>query len=426
MLLIEQAIVSFYDQTPANKIWLGLSGGLDSMVLLHLLARFKPKHKTLHAIHVHHGLQEQADSWVIHCQSFCERLDVPLDVKQIKLEGVRNLEAQARQARYQVFESLLGQDEVLCLAHHQRDQVETFFLNLLRGAGLEGLTAMPSKRRLSDKHQAWLFRPILHISHALIYEYALSNNLAWVEDPSNLDTRLKRNFIRHRLLPIFDQAWSKPLQRISTAIAHLTEAENLLAELAQQDLLNIEHDRFKINFKQLQPLSLARQKNAIRYWARLYHQLSLDQSTLRWIFEECITAAQDRKPKRQLRGFQLRRFRDCIYYLSDFEEQIEKTICSPCDWAQVGIKPLTTLGQGVANHWFENSQIKVIRFERLENLAKHSIKNWFQSQSIPPWERANWPVIEINGEPAALVGGYVFKKYRAQADEKALNFERIN
>src|SRR6218665_3948299 len=134
---------------PAWRI--AFSGGLDSNVLLHLLASLGKTESLppLYAIHIHHGLQAVADGWPAHCQRVCDGLGVPLRVMPVHVATGASLERAARDARYGAFAQELGQGEVLLTAQHRDDQAETLLFRLLRGAGVRGLAGIPATRPLA-------------------------------------------------------------------------------------------------------------------------------------------------------------------------------------------------------------------------------------------------------------------------------------
>ncbi|MCB1676716.1 MAG: tRNA lysidine(34) synthetase TilS, partial [Halioglobus sp.] len=181
------------DLQRAPHWYVGYSGGLDSTVLLHLLQQWRtanPRSPALTAIHVNHCLQSGADAWQAHCEHLCRELGVPLVSRAEPVRaGAQGIEAAARAVRYRIFERQLQAGAVLFLAHHLDDQVETFFLRLLRGAGLQGLAAMPARRSLGG---GLLARPLLQRPRSQLEDYAREHQLRWVEDPSNTDTALDR------------------------------------------------------------------------------------------------------------------------------------------------------------------------------------------------------------------------------------------
>jgi len=193
---------------PSPVYWVAYSGGLDSAVLLHLAAQTQSCRMDLaiRALHIHHGLHADADAWTAHCQSNCLSLGIPLTVLRVdagKRPG-QSPEEVARHARYRAIESLIGPGDTVLLAQHRDDQAETLLLQLLRGAGLDGLAAMPVRSRLGAGH---LLRPLLDCSRAQLAYYANEHGLAWVEDPSNQELIFDRNFLRREVMPLLRSRW---------------------------------------------------------------------------------------------------------------------------------------------------------------------------------------------------------------------------
>ena len=175
-----------------------LSGGVDSVVLLHLLHSLQKKHHfTLNATHVHHGLSKHADKWAKFCEKLCRDLSVPLDVHYVKLPQKKSLgiEGEARRLRYEKL--LQSKSDLVVLAHHADDQAETFLLQLIRGAGVKGLSSMAD---FDDTRKLW--RPLLNTSRIDIESYSKQHKLKWIEDESNQNIDFDRNFIRSKVLPI--------------------------------------------------------------------------------------------------------------------------------------------------------------------------------------------------------------------------------
>ncbi len=251
---------------------IAFSGGLDSTVLLHLLA-ILAKSETLpplSAVHVHHGLQAAADAWPSHCQSICDRLGVPLRVMRVQVQPGASLERAARDARYQAFTEVIWAGELLLTGQHRDDQAETLLFRLLRGAGVRGAAAMPVHRPLAGGH---LVRPLLDVSRAELEAYADEHQLKWIEDPSNADIQFSRNYLRHRVIPTLTERWPQAVSSLARTAEHLGEAEALLGELACMDLQAADQpSRFpwlllpSLALGPLRELSDARQRNALRHW----------------------------------------------------------------------------------------------------------------------------------------------------------------
>ena len=219
-------------------VMLGFSGGLDSTVLLHLLAANTDiRRNGLGAIHVHHGLHADADAWAAQCQRSCDALDVPLSIVHVDVDRAsgQGLEGAARDARHRAFAQALADDEILALAHHRDDQAETFLLRALRGSGVDGLAAMRSWRAYAN---GWLWRPLLDVAREELHEHATAHGLAWIEDAGNGDPRFDRNFLRNAVMPLLRQRW--PQARISAADFAASMAAKTAAEGTDCVLADIE------------------------------------------------------------------------------------------------------------------------------------------------------------------------------------------
>nr|WP_310627932.1 tRNA lysidine(34) synthetase TilS [Limnohabitans sp.] len=247
-----------------------LSGGADSTALLLACATRWPDR--VHAVHVHHGLQTAADGFEAHCVALCERLNVPLVVQRVNVAHAtgESPENAARQARYRAFADALqshwdGQVKDMALAQHADDQVETLLLALSRGAGLPGLASMPA---LAERHEVTYHRPWLDVPGQVLRDALQAAAETWVEDPTNRDIRFTRNRIRAELLPVIEQVFPSFRQTFARSASHAAQAQTLLQELAEQDLLQVGNPP---RIKALQQLSEARQSNVLRHWLALAH-----------------------------------------------------------------------------------------------------------------------------------------------------------
>ncbi|WP_339462093.1 tRNA lysidine(34) synthetase TilS [Pseudomonas sp. EA_105y_Pfl2_R69] len=311
----------------ALQPWLGapgwcvaLSGGLDSTVLLHLLASLAQREALppLTAIHIHHGLQAAADAWPAHCRELCSALSVPLQVEHVQVVLGASLECAARAARYAAFAARLGRDEVLLAAQHRDDQAETLLFRLLRGAGVQGLAAMPASRALGAGQ---LVRPLLDCSRAELLAYAGEHGLAWVDDPSNTDERFSRNYLRRQVLPALLSRWPQASANMARSAAHLSEAGQLLDELAQQDVAAAEvPGEFawlglpSLALPALRGLSEPRQRNALRYWLRPLTAMPDSEHWAGW--RALRDAAVDAAPVWRLAAGELRRSDERLWWLA--------------------------------------------------------------------------------------------------------------
>lgn len=254
----------------SHTVFIGLSGGLDSTVLLHQVAQQqKQLGYTLNAIHIHHGLHPQADAWAMHCQQQCDILSINLQTVRISIdEPLRNSEQRLRDARYLAFANILQPGDTLALAHHQNDVAETLLLRLMRGSGTKALANMQCHQE-RDAYQIW--RPFLQCSRAKLESNANENNLRWIDDSSNDDQRFDRNFIRHSVLPLLEQRFAKAAQRLAHSANLLSIDADLLAPMIAS---HVKHcmDGKQLLVKPLLALEHGLATHVVRYWLAKHGQ----------------------------------------------------------------------------------------------------------------------------------------------------------
>lgn len=215
-----------------SPICVGLSGGVDSVVLLDALLEGGAVPIT--AVHVHHGLSPNADAWADFCRDFCKARDVPLTIERVSVDRAapEGLEAAARKQRYAIYAA--RPEPCVALAHHLDDQAETVLLQLLRGTGLKGVAAMPQLRALPGS-RVQVFRPLLGVSRAEIVARAKERGLQWIDDESNASTKHDRNYLRHEVAPLLDARFPGWRDAVSRYARHAGAANELLDELARKD-----------------------------------------------------------------------------------------------------------------------------------------------------------------------------------------------
>ncbi|MDX9995516.1 MAG: tRNA lysidine(34) synthetase TilS [Rhodocyclaceae bacterium] len=275
---------------PGQHLVLGLSGGIDSIVLLHALAAARsgtPAAFSLAALHVHHGLSVNADRWEAFCRGLCERLDVPFACAHVIVErgSADGLEGAARRARHAAF--VASAADWVVLAQHRDDQAETLLFNLLRGTGMAGAAAM---RERSGR----LLRPLLPVGRADIEAYARQHGLDWVEDESNADLRHARNFLRHRVLPELHGRFPAAAKNMAAAAARFAEALALLDALARIDLDGTED--FPLDIACLDRLDEARARNVLRYLLARRQVMIPGEARLAEAVRQMRSAGPDRHP----------------------------------------------------------------------------------------------------------------------------------
>lgn len=266
-----------------KRLVVAFSGGVDSTVLLHGLVAAVTQSlipyslSSIVAIHINHQLSPQSDVWQQHCQQYAEGLGVTFYSENVTVvSSGKGVESAARDARYQVFEHFLQEDDCLLLGHHQDDQAETVLLRLFRGAGVKGLSAMPRSRPIIPctssltTRQPLLARPLLSLSQEIITTYAQQHQLFWVEDESNQSDRYDRNFLRNKVIPLLMPRWPAIVSQLSKTAETMTQTNVLLAEVAEEDLQQLDHQKartgFSIDCVLLSRLSLPRKNNVLRHW----------------------------------------------------------------------------------------------------------------------------------------------------------------
>lgn len=246
-----------------RSVIVGLSGGLDSVALLHALAQCRLEMAfDLSAIHVHHGLSPNADTWAAFCTSICGTLGVPCHVVRVQLPDAsgKGVERVARESRYAAFESVPG--DILCLGHHQNDRAETFLLNLCRGAGATGLAGFPKARQLGNKE---LIRPFIGLPRTALQAWATAQQLRWIDDESNLDCRYRRNHIRHQVLPAMAAAFPGVVSVLSRTAEQMQEQSGLLDRLAALDADACRSASGHLSVQRLQQLPEPAVRNLLRH-----------------------------------------------------------------------------------------------------------------------------------------------------------------
>ncbi|MEN9682093.1 MAG: hypothetical protein RLZZ627_1986 [Pseudomonadota bacterium] len=399
-----------------RTVWIALSGGRDSTVLLDLCALMRAqKPITLKAVHVHHGLQTAADQWVDHCQTLCDRYDIPLTIHSVNATPARgeSPEEAARNARYQVFNRLIGEGDLLLMAHHQNDQAETVLLQLLRGAGLEGISGMPEKTPLG---KGLLLRPLLHIEAAEILAYAHFRELMWIEDPSNLDPRFDRNYLRHHIMPLIEERWPAASRAISRSARHAGKGASH-QRMQQIALANALAPSGHFDLKQAEQLEPEGLRLAIRGWFQSLNLRMPSEQMVEAFINEFMQAGADRTPVLRLSdGSELQRYRDVAYRIPHRDKAIpcrwvnwREPLPLPGDNGMIAMVP-PKAGASKPSPW-DSSGLEIryrVGGEKIMLAGRqghHYLKDLFQERGIPPWVRARVPLLYL-GETLGCVGSF--------------------
>lgn len=296
-----------------RKMVVGLSGGVDSIVLLHLLTELNKKATNtfeLRSIHINHGISVHSDSWESFCVTTAEKLSVPIDVIRVKVETRSNLEANARQARYSAIKRNIKIDEHLVTGHHLDDQVETLLLALKRGTGLDGLCGMAE---LSHVHGISIFRPLLEKSREWIEGYALAFGLEWIEDQSNNDESFDRNFLRKNIIPMLYSRWPSFKQSVGRSAKACQNTREAFEELSSVQLAELTNDPRFLSAQNLQLMNKELQISLVKEWLKLNGAPVQSFAKLNEIYRSVINSRVCQKPKFYLGKNQtLTRQGDCI------------------------------------------------------------------------------------------------------------------
>lgn len=409
-----------------NQLFVGLSGGLDSCVLLHILAQnyhLKPK---IIAIHVNHGLSKNADSWQVFCERFCEDLKIPIIIKNLKLTLSNNQEAVARIRRYQAFSEHINSSDVLLLGHHEQDQAETFLLNLLRGSGIDGLGAMKLERKLFGY---LIMRPLLQVAKKDLKQYALMHKLEHIEDESNLLEKYSRNYIRHKILPALQEKWPNAISQLAFATEDMQRAQANLFDLACIDypyLIN------KIDYLDLSVLKISKSRleNIIWHWLKIHAIAPLSANIIERIRDLAYNQHADYR-KVLLQQHAVIKYKDKLYLKPLKTLEINQTTYSwqnfPADFVlpnQLGV--LMAVVADIGAVFSKNSSIEIRFNEKNAKILWHkqtkTLKKLWQTWSIPTWQRAFIPLIYVNSELAVIVGYAISDKFYSGSD----NVQKFN
>jgi len=404
---------------PAGRLLVAFSGGLDSHVLLHALRAALARRgddRPLQAVHVHHGLQPQADDWILHCEAVCAALSVPLAVSRVTVAEAdvagQGLEAAAREARYRALADAMQPRDLLLIAHHQDDQAETLLLQLLRGAGPAGLAAMP---RLAPFGPGWLGRPLLDLPRRALEAHARDAGLAWVEDPSNADPRFDRNYLRQEILPRLAGRWPGASARLAAAAANQADALAQLDALARDDAERCRGEApGTLSVQALRRLRRGRCRNLLRLWLRDKGLAAPTRGRMDAILDAALTAGPDRTPCVTWAEVEVRRYRDELHALPALPAPPREPIpwdlrrpltipalglsLDPAFLAAAGITPGTCPGPVTVRFRRGGERI------RLPGRAHSSaLKTLMQAAGMPPWERERLPLVYV-GEVLVAAG----------------------
>ncbi len=420
----------------AKRVAIGLSGGMDSVVLLDLFHRLHASRElSLSAIHVNHQISPHAGEWEAFCRSLCERRAIALTVRRVQVtpDG-SGVEAAARRVRYRAYASIDA--DFVALAHHLDDQAETLLLQLLRGAGPKGLAGMPVVRAQESAMDGKassprILRPLLDLRRKDIEAYAKSRRLEWVEDDSNTDSRYDRNYLRNELLVQLDARFPGYRETLARAARNLADYALLAEELARIDAQSL--DRSAISAERLRQLSDARALNLLRQLFADRESLMPPRARLEEALRQCREAGRDAEIQVTFGDAVLRCYRDRV-------ELVENSPDMPSNWQSrwdghhelvlpdgLGVlRSRAVVGEGIASRHFEIRAATVRgrsggeRMQPGENRPRRALKSLLQEHAIPPWERSRMPLVFFGEQLAWVPGIGVAAEFRAAAAEPGI------
>ena len=399
MALLPALIAQIDSLQTASRIFVGFSGGVDSHSLLHALVELSRRQALppIIALHINHGLHEGANDWSAHCAAVASDLGVEFLERAVSVDAGASPEAQARDARYTVFESFLNTGDVLLLGHHLDDQVETVLFRLIRGAGPSGLAGIPEQRPLG---RGVLMRPLLSLTRAEIENYADSHELGYINDGSNEDTRYDRNFLRHEVLPLIESRWPGYRSGFARSAA-------LSGELAASDHFDnvTEYTRYGGPYLPMDVHDAKTLHRALRGWLKELNAPLPEFVALEEFARQCMQAQGDKLPELRVGDYLLQRWRQGVHlYPADIDRDFDIS-CEVGDalsgtwgsmaWqeADMGLSAGVTIRVRAQRHGEAVS---------LGQRPRRSVGQWLQEAGVPPYLRGCYPLVQVGDEIIAI------------------------
>ncbi|WP_052074704.1 tRNA lysidine(34) synthetase TilS [Shewanella mangrovi] len=438
---------------PPQHIWLGFSGGMDSALLAYALSLFvrqAPEWRSqVHLVHVHHGLNRQADTWAQHCMASARvyQLDGRVLAVDVDTSAGMSIEAEARKQRYQALASLMQANDILLTAHHQDDQLETVLLALKRGQGPKGLAAMGAVQPFSSR--CWQLRPMLNVSRSEIEQAVQALALDYVDDDSNLDTRYDRNFLRQDIIPMLKQRWPAFAETASRSATLCAEQQQLLDEIALEKIAPI-LSACEFTGQPILPLapltafSDAWQRQLVRTFIAQQCIAPPSQIQLQQLLQQLFSAADDASVMLTFGGYQYRRFNDALYIvpplppaaativLSDAQSAALRAgqlrLAMPAPWqalasvvVQQGPRLNPALLQGQVEICF--SLLGSTRCHPHWRQQGRELKKIWQETKVPTWLRNRMPMLLVNGKLVAIANLFINQHALATSEQAGISLD---
>lgn len=441
--MIETTLFKQFKTALEPKLHLGsgltvaLSGGVDSVVLLHLCKAYcehleANQSISIEAIYINHGLSNNAQDWQQFCGQLCQSLNIPFKTKAVNVQpkSRESLEALARDARYQALDELAEQGTLILLGQHADDQLETFLLRLKRGSGLAGLSAMRDEVSLSSGRKC--IRPLLSIAREDIEAFARTFSLSHIEDESNQDDKFDRNFLRNRIIPLLKNRFNGFLKSTLRSIELLQQQQALIDEISQADLSNcIDKNDLPATLKldELKQLSELRRGNVVRAWLSMLNIAMPSKAQMSQIMSQSLESREDAQMQVQLSKGAVRCYRNKLYFdeqppkPTDIEEVESTVIKLSSDFLLQQISPgllrLPLKGEVVSIRFgLLKAQIKPYK-----KVRSNTLKYWLKEFKVPTWQREHIPLVYYNETLVQVVGHFVSAEHICE--ERGISWELI-
>jgi len=411
----ERLLLILKSQPRARTYRVGFSGGADSTALLYALKQLESQLETpIQAIHVNHGIHAHADRWQKHCENFCRQQEITLVCLRINIDATTGLglEAEARRLRYRAMSASLKPGDTLLTAHHADDQAETLLLNLMRGSGVDGLSAMPQSRPLGA---GVLLRPLLIFENVELVNYLQENNITWIEDPSNQELNHDRNFVRHQIMPLLESRWHGVSKRMLLTCNLLAEARSLLERLADEYLDQFLRHRYVLQVAAQLHEDPALFRLAVRRWLKQAGAPPMPVRSLEALVDQVTQATDGHKICIQWGGWLLRLHQNQLWLQQDEGILPCPGVVWPAGQAAIdlgnGCGKLILDGAGAHGppEAIVVSNRRMHRNKAIRQGAHHkNLKNLFQSAGIPGWFRDSIPLCALKGKLVAI-GDWCFE-----------------
>ncbi|PCI20209.1 MAG: tRNA lysidine(34) synthetase TilS [Piscirickettsiaceae bacterium] len=420
-----------------KNIIIAYSGGVDSHVLMHVCSQIQNEHSSINfqAVYIDHGLQLESDDWRQHCETVSNELSIPFAFVRVNALDVvgEGPEQAARNARYSALKNLVNEATVLLTAQHEDDQAETLILQLLRGCGVHGLAAMPKIDDFSNGHIA---RPFLDISRQAIQDYAAAYQLHWVEDPSNSDLNINRNYLRKEVIPILKKRWPAFSRTTARTARYCGEAAELLDSQLAKYIDTKEPSILAL--MAVIPLKTPHQRAIIRHWLRLNGVKMPSSKIIDELKKNVIDAVAGKSPIIRWDNNEIRRFNNSLYLLDKLSsmpiDYAVEWLGDECELPSVLGKLLLSVSpsKGFSIDVWRSSKITVSFRRGGEKISlagrggSKTLKNLFNENKIRPWARDRVPLIFINNKLAAVADLWCDESFLAKENEPACQIKWLH